>query len=344
MEARVPRLDGYAMPAEWTPHQATWLAWPYDPVTWPGKVLHAEDVFVQMMRALTPHEYVELLVRPIQETKVRQRLADERITNIRLHLMDYADSWIRDYGPTFVKNHAGDLATIDWTFNAWGNKYETLLKDDKIPPRLDPILKVPRYEAPLVMEGGSIEVNGAGTVLTTEQCLLNPNRNPHLSNDEIETHLRDFLGVSQILWLKEGIEGDDTDGHIDDLARFVDASTLVAAVETDPNDPNRAILDDNLRRLQSFRDPNGRPFRVVTLPMPGRVGDDEGRLPASYANFYIGNGVVLLPVFGDPNDARAEAILGQLFPGRRIVPIRCEDLVLGMGTLHCVTQQQPAVG
>jgi agmatine deiminase len=334
--APTPRSLGYAMPAEWAPHEATWLAWPHDPVTWPDRVPMAEEVYVQMIRALAPHERVELLVKDAAtKNRARSLLKDAGVhANVRFHDIPTADSWFRDYGPTFVKNAAGEVGYVDWVFNAWGNKYETLLRDDGIPA----------FETDVVMEGGSIEVNGAGTVLTTEQCLLNRNRNPHLSRAQIEDVLREHLGVDQVLWLKEGIVGDDTDGHIDDLARFVDATTIVAAVEPDPADENHAILEDNLRRLHTFRDSNGRPYRIVELPMPGYVGDEEGRLPASYANFYIANGVVLLPTFGHPNDADAQRVLQGLFPTRRVVPIRCEDLVYGMGTLHCVTQQQPAAG
>lgn len=330
------------MPAEWSPHAATWLAWPHDPATWPGKVREAEEVFVQMIRALAPHERVELLVKDAAtESGVQARLADERVANVRLHRIPTADSWIRDYGPLFVKNDRGEVAFVDWVFNAWGGKYEALLADDGIPPRLEPVLGLRRFEAGLVLEGGSIDVNGAGTLLTTEQCLLNRNRNPSRSRAEIEQALRGFLGATHVLWLPEGIEGDDTDGHIDDVARFVDARTIVAAVEPDPRDANHRILRGNLERLRALRDPAGRPFRIVELPMPGRVEGPDGRLPASYANFYIANRVVLLPVFGQANDRRAQAALAPLFPGRRIVPIRCEHLVMGLGAIHCVTQQQP---
>lgn len=342
-EQVTPRSLGYRMPPEWAPHAATWLAWPHDPVTWPDRVPQVEEVYVQILAALTPHERVELLVKDASlEERVRRRLLQEGITNVRLHRISTADSWIRDYGPTFVKDAAGGLAFVDWVFNAWGNKYETLLPDDSIPPKLEPILGLRRFEADVVMEGGSIEVNGAGSVLTTEQCLLHKNRNPDLDRGAVEGVLRDYLGVDQVLWLKQGIEGDDTDGHIDDIARFVDETTVVAAVEEDKTDPNHAILEENFRLLKSMKDAHGRPFKVVPLPMPGRVGDDEGRLPASYANFYIANSVVLLPTFGHKNDEKAQATLQGLFPGRKVVPIRCEDVVYGMGTLHCLSQQQPS--
>ena len=244
-------------------------------------------------------------------------------------------------GPVGRDRDRGDLAMVKWRFNAWGNKYDTLLADDEIPYKLQPHLGLPMFEAGIVMEGGSLDVNGAGTLLTTEQCLLHKNRNPDLTKADIERRLADFLGVRHFLWLGDGIEADDTDGHVDDIARFVDASTVVAAVEDDPKDANHAPLATNLERLKRMTDQDGRPLTVVELPMPGRVADDEGRLPASYANFYIANGVVLLPIFGAKNDARATEIVRKCFPTRRVVPIRCEDLVFGMGTLHCITQQQP---
>ncbi|MBI2077568.1 MAG: agmatine deiminase family protein [Euryarchaeota archaeon] len=345
--APTPRELGFSMPAEWEPHEATWLAWPKDPVTWPDRVPKAEAAFVEMMRALTPHERVDLLVDDAaSEAKVRKRLRDEGVDNVAFHRVRTADSWIRDYGPNFVKGgqkNKHEVAYNRWRFNAWGGKYDTLLPDDGIPERLPTIQRLRRFTPGLVMEGGSIEVNGAGTVLTTEQCLLNKNRNPTLRRPAIEAALRDHLGVEQVLWLHEGIVGDDTDGHIDDIARFTDANTIVAAVEPDEAEPNHAILEKNLAALKAMRDARGKPFRIVPLPMPGRVATDDGEpLPASYANFYIGNKVALVPAFGHPNDRRAAAVLGERLPGRKVVPIRCEDLVWGMGTIHCVSQQQPA--
>jgi agmatine deiminase len=327
-----------------------------------------------MMAALALHETVNLLVDDEEsEQSVRARCTFEGAEQIRFHLIETVDSWIRDYGPNFLvadvsdtlqlvadlreglaiegddklKFVGHDLAYNDWIFNAWGNKYEELKKDDSIPARLESILNLPRFEPGIVMEGGSIEVNGAGCVLTTEQCLLNPNRNPHLRRAEIEQYLKDYLGVQRVLWLSEGIVGDDTDGHIDDIARFVSATTIVCAVEDDPADANYEILQDNLDRLRHMSDVQGRPFEIVTLPMPDAVGGTStdtrnlDRLPASYANFYIANGVVLAPIFGHANDARALAVLEKVFPDRQVVEINCEPLVWGMGTIHCVTQQQP---
>lgn len=343
-----PAALGFHMPAEWRPHAATWLTWPKDPETWPDRVPQIEEIYLRMMAALTPHETVNLLVDDeTAEQAVRERCTFPTAHNIRFHQIETVDSWIRDYGPNFLVNSRNEMAFNDWIFNAWGNKYEALKRDDNVPRVLEPALGMRRFEPGIVMEGGSIEVNGAGCVLTTEQCLLNPNRNPELSREEIEEHLRSYLGVSKVLWLGEGIVGDDTDGHIDDIARFVAENVIVCAVETDPQDANYDLLQDNLARLQSMTDANGRGFEIVTLPMPGVVGGTStdtrnlDRLPASYANFYIANSVVLAPVFGHQHDARAIETLQRVFPDRRVVAINCEPLVWGMGTIHCVTQQQP---
>lgn len=371
-----PAELGYYMPAEWRRHSATWLTWPKDPETWPGRVPQVEEIYLQMMAALAPHETVNLLVDDeATERSVRSRCKFTGAENIRFHRLRTVDSWIRDYGPNFLVNdemsdkpqsvadspegprgNANDklrfirqsLAYNDWIFNAWGNKYEVLKQDNEIPARLESVLKVPRFEPGIVMEGGSIEVNGAGVALTTEQCLLNANRNPHLDRAQLEAYLRAYLGVQKVLWLGEGIVGDDTDGHIDDIARFVSGRTIVCAVEDDPTDANYEILQDNLDRLRHMTDAACREFDIVTLPMPGIVGGTStdtrnlDRLPASYANFYIANDVVLAPVFGHANDARAMSTLRTLFRDRRVVAINCEPLVWGMGTIHCVTQQQPA--
>ena len=366
-----PAELGYRMPAEWHRHSATWLTWPKDPETWPDRVPQVEEIYLRMMAALVPYAIVNLLVDDEEtETSVRERCAFPNAENIRCHQIPTIDSWIRDYGPNFVLSDklqfvtnsrrtspggADDkpkfvgqaLAYNDWVFNAWGNKYEELKKDDSIPARLESFLQVPRFEPGIVMEGGSIDVNGAGCVLTTEQCLLNPNRNPQLSKKEIEQYLRSYLGVEKVLWLGEGIVGDDTDGHIDDIARFIAPEVIVCAVEDDSEDANYKLLQDNLHRLRTMTDVKGSPFQIVTLPMPGVVGGtstharDLDRLPASYANFYIANKVVLVPIFGQANDARALETLQLIFPDRRVMGINCEPLVWGMGTIHCITQQQP---
>ena len=343
-----PAELGYRMPAEWHRHTATWLTWPKDPETWPDRIPQAEEVFLKIMAALAPNETINLLVDDAAtEDAVRSRCNFAGAENVRFYQIVAVDSWIRDYGPNFVVNEHGGLAYNDWVFNAWGNKYEELKKDDSIPARLEKVLKVPRFEPGIVMEGGSIEVNGAGCVLTTEQCLLNPNRNPHLSRAEIEKYLKDYLGVEKVLWLGEGIVGDDTDGHIDDIARFVTPDVIVCSVEDDPQDANYEILQDNLGRLQKMNDGRGRPFEIIPLPMPGMVGGTStdarnlDRLPASYANFYIANNVVLAPIFGHANDRPALETLERVFPDRKVLGINCEPLVWGMGTIHCLTQQQP---
>ncbi|MFN2454955.1 MAG: agmatine/peptidylarginine deiminase [Pyrinomonadaceae bacterium] len=340
---QTPASLGYRMPPEWYTHAATWLAWPKDPLTWPDRVPQAEEIFLQMIRALAPHETVNLLVDDEEtENAVRQRCDFPEAGSVRFHRLETIDSWIRDYGPNFIINNNGELAYNDWIFNAWGDKYAELKGDNAIPQQLQNTLNVPRFEPGIVLEGGSIDVNGAGVVLTTEQCLLNPNRNPQLDRNEIEQRLKDYLGVEHVLWLGEGIVGDDTDGHIDDIARFVSPSTIVCVLEEDPADENYKLLLDNYERLSHARDARGRAFEIIPLPMPGHIGGREGRLPASYANFYIANNTVLLPVYNHPNDARATGILQKLFPDRKVVPINCEPLIWGMGAIHCLTQQQPA--
>ena len=344
MRSRTPAELGYRMPAEWRPHRATWLAWPKDPLTWPDRVPQVEEIFLRMIAALSTREMVCLLVEDREvEQSIRRRCNFPGVENVRFHPISTVDSWIRDYGPNFIIRGESELAYNDWIFNAWGDKYEELKKDDSIPRRLEGVLKVPRFEPGIVLEGGSIEVNGAGVVMTTEQCLLNPNRNPQLDRSGIEGYLKDYLGVEKVLWLGEGIAGDDTDGHIDDLARFVSPTAIVCAIEDDPTDANYEILQDNYRRLRHATDARGHKYEIVTLPMPGFVGGREERLPASYANFYIANNTVLLPIFGHPNDARAAETLQKLFTDRKVVPIHCEPLLWGMGTIHCVTQQQPAI-
>jgi agmatine deiminase len=347
-EHKTPAELGFYMPAEWHSHAGTWLTWPTDPETWPGRVDQVEEIYLELIAALAPHEIVNVLVDDEETAQaVRQRFSFAAAGNVRFRNIPTVDSWIRDYGPNFLIDRNGAGAFNDWVFNAWGDKYEELKKDDRVPRLLEPILRMPRFEPRIVMEGGSIEVNGEGCVLTTEQCLLNPNRNPQLSRAQIEDYLKNYLGVAKVLWLGEGIVGDDTDGHIDDIARFVSSRTIVCAVEEDPADANYEILEDNLARLRSMTDVDGRPFDIVTLPMPGVVGGEStttrnlDRLPASYANFYIANNVVLLPVFGHANDARAAEILQDVFPNRRVIPINCEPLVWGMGSIHCLTQQQP---
>jgi agmatine deiminase len=347
---KTPAELGFYMPPEWRPHAGTWLTWPKDPETWPGRVERVEEIYLEIISALCPHEVVNVLVNDVEtELAVRRRCSFPGAENVQFHHIRTVDSWIRDYGPNFLVSDDGAGAFNHWIFNAWGDKYEALLQDNDVPQLLEPILRLPRFTPGIVLEGGAIDVDGNGCVLTTEQCLLNPNRNPQLSRTEIETYLMNYLGVKKVLWLGEGIVGDDTDGHIDDIARFVSPGVIVCALEDDPRDANYELLQDNFARLKHMTDANDRPFEIVTLPMPGIVGGEStetrnlDRLPASYANFYIANNVVLLPVFGHANDSRARDILQTVFPDRRVIPIDCEPLVWGMGTIHCLTQQQPRI-
>lgn len=345
-----PASLGYRMPAEWERHAATWLAWPHNEETWGQRLPQVRAIYLQMMAALLPHEQVHLLVNDdATANQVAQQVA--ALTSHMNHLILYPcptiDAWLRDSGPTFLvpppANAAPALALVDWQFNAWGNKYPELAGDNHLPRWLAECLNLQRFDAGIVLEGGSIDVNGLGSCLTSEQCLLNRNRNPHLSQAGIERYLHDFLNVRHVIWLGEGIAGDDTDGHVDDVARFVDPTTVVCALTDDPQDINYAALQDNFRRLQAATDQDGRPLQVIPLPMPGPLRADDGSLPASYANFYIANGVVLVPVYRHPNDQLALDILQRVFPQRRIVAIPCEPLVWGLGAIHCVTQQQPAL-
>ena len=306
------------------------------------------EVWLQMIGALAPHERVSLLVNDAaaeREVAARLQRAGAALENVTLLRIPTVDVWMRDYGPTFVTRMSNEqpLACNDWIFNGWGGKYKTYEDDDRVTREIVRLLNIPVFAHEIILEGGSIDVNGAGTCLTTEQCLLNRNRNPQLSREQIEKILKDSLGVSHVIWLGEGIVGDDTDGHVDDIARFVDATTVVCAVESDPKDDNYMLLQNNLERLRSATDQNGEKLSVVTLPCPGPVYSDGMRLPASYANFYVANEIVLVPVFDHPNDAEALGILQEVFPQRRVVGLPCTEVVAGLGALHCVTQQEPAV-
>lgn len=342
---RTAQALGYHMPAEWEAHDAVWLSWPHDRETFPD-LAAVEAAYVEIIAALRGSETVNLLVTGERmRLRVEAMLEEEDVDtgHVRFHVADYADVWFRDYGPTFVVNpKTGGLAMVNWTFNAWGEKYSELMGDTRIPLFMNREMNLPIFTPGIVMEGGSIEVNGRGTVLTTEACLLNPNRNPDLSREEIEAYLEAYLGAGHVIWLKQGIAGDDTDGHIDDIARFVNPTTVLCAVEENEDDVNYAVLQENYEILRSSTDQDGNPLRVIPLPMPGAVGGEE-RLPASYANFYIGNTVVLVPVFGHPNDEVALARVRQVFPDREIVGIDCTAMVPGFGSIHCISQQQPSV-
>ena len=348
-----PASLGFRMPAEWEPHAATWLAWPHNQETWPGKFERIPEIYVQLVNALHRTERVNICVNDASTAaSVRQQLhaAGVALSQVALHEIPTNDAWARDHGPIFLTRRHPDtaeLALTNWTFNAWGSKYPPWDLDNAVPQQIAQHLGITSFTPDLVLEGGSIDVNGCGMLLTTESCLLNPNRNPTLSRSDIEDALRGYLGVTHIGWLGDGIVGDDTDGHVDDIARFVDPTTVVCAVEDDPTDVNYKPLQDNLERLQHMMDQAGQPLHVLPLPMPGPVeqaGEQAGkRLPASYANFYIANAVVLVPTYDHPNDQPALALLQELFPTRRVVGIPCADLVLGFGAIHCLTMQQPGL-
>jgi len=334
------------MPAEWEPHRATWLAWPHNRETWPDQLEIVKDVWAQMVNAISPRERVCLLVNdePAQaEAEKRLKSVGAVMEQVSFHRIPTVDVWVRDYGPTFVTKGEGEarLAFNDWIFDGWGGKYESHRKDDGVAKTMARLLGVPVFEHPIILEGGSIDVNGRGACLTTEQCLLNPNRNPRLGRSAIEGVLGDSLGVDHFIWLGRGIVGDDTDGHVDDIARFVDPTTVVCAVEDDVRDENYVPLRENYERLQGARDQDGRKLDVFSLPMPGKVFYEGARLPASYANFYIANGLVLVPTYNHPNDSLALGILGELFPDRTVLGIPCASVVIGLGAIHCVTQQEP---
>ena len=335
-------------PAEWGPHRATWLAWPHKEASWPGILERIPPLFVEMVRALATGERVEILVRDETDAaNVRSLLeaAAVGMSRVGLHAIPTDDAWIRDHGPTFVtREDPPAIAAVDWGYNAWGGKYPPWDLDVQVAGRIAALLGVERHQGGFILEGGSIDGDGDGTILTTESCLLNPNRNPELTRADIEERLRRFLGARRILWLGDGIVGDDTDGHVDDLTRFVAPGVVVTVVEDDPADENHRVLADNLARLQGMEDARGRSLTVVKLPMPAPVVWEDQRLPASYANFYVANAVVLVPVFADPRDAEALDTLARLFPGRRVVPIPARDLVWGLGACHCLTQQEPSIG
>jgi agmatine deiminase len=338
------KMAGFRMPAEWEPHRATYMTWPHNPETWPGKFDPVPAQYAAVVAALSHFETVRMLVK--DEAAEHQAAALLRQAGVRMEsveLLSYAtnDSWLRDYGPIFVGRADGTQLALDWRFNSWGEKYGAYNLDDVIPRQLAARYGFECLEVPMVLEGGSIDVNGAGSLLTTESCLLNPNRNPDMTKAEIEEYLRVYLGVSNVLWLGDGIAGDDTDGHVDDLARFVSRDTIVTVIEEDPAEANHRPLMDNVKRLRAMRDQDGKPFRIETLPMPPPLHHEGQRLPASYANFYIANGAILMPTFGCPTDEQALSILRRLLPGRKVLGLPCLDLVWGLGTIHCLTQQHP---
>jgi len=349
---RSPASLGYWFPPEWAVHSGTWLSWPRpEGISFPGGYDAVPENLARIIRQIESRETVHINVPDENWERIVLRQLRQYgcpVRRVRFHRIPTNECWCRDHGPAFVVKRPGPRggrgrgAVVDWGFNAWGGKYPPWDADDAVPTRVAEELGLPVFHPGIVMEGGAVDFNGAGTVMTTEACLLNGNRNPGLSRRRIERYLKDFYGQQHVVWLGEGIVGDDTDGHIDDLARFVSATTVVMGVEEDPRDANYGILREQVRRLRLSRDQAGRPFEVVELPMPGVVERQGQRLPATYVNFYFVNGALLVPTYGNRrNDRRALEILQRLLPGRRVIGIDCRALIWGLGSIHCLTQQQP---
>lgn len=334
------------MPAEWEPQVAIWLSWPHKRTSWPGQFRPIPYVFAGIVAQISRFEEVRINCASALQPRAIRLCAKAGADMARVTFYDHPtnDAWCRDHGPIFVRNdRTKEIAVTDWVHTAWGGKYPPYDLDNTIPPLVAKKLKLRRFENDMVLEGGSIEVNGRGLLLTSEQCLLNKNRNPHLTREQIEQNLRDYLGVKTVLWVGEGIVGDDTDGHIDDITRFYQADGFITCVESNRRDPNHKLLAENLERLRAFRTPEGRKFSIVELPMPKPFAFQGQQVPASYANFLIINGAVLVPTFRQKKrDAEACAIIGGCFPGREVIPVDCYELIWGLGTLHCISQQQPA--
>jgi agmatine deiminase len=353
----LPHALGYRMPAEWEPHEATWLAWPHNPEDWPGKFSSIPWLYAEIVRLIAQREHVHLIV---ENGAMRRRVAGMldragvNLDRVTFHAWRTDRGWTRDSGPIFVRDPEGRVGLTCWRFNGWA-KYDDWRLDAQLPERVTKVLGLPQWhpfiqnkngsKRHIVLEGGSIDSNGAGTLLTTCECLLSEvqQRNPGVGREQLERVFHDYLGIDQVIWLGRGIAGDDTHGHVDDIARFVAPATVVAAVERDTSDPNHAPLAENLMQLRATRTPAGKQFTVVELPLPRPIVFRRQRLPASYANFYIANGVVLVPTFHDRNDRVALNLLAEVFADRDVVGVHCMDLIWGLGALHCMTQQQPAV-
>lgn len=343
-----PQSLGYTFPAEWEKHEATWLTFPLNRDTWEGekwdKMLPA---YFQFIRLLAEGEIVNIILPDADIANWVQGELESYGTNtkrVRYHYTSTNDSWARDHGPAFVVNRAErKKAIVNWEYNAWGGKYPPFDADNRLPTFIAQQLGLTRFDAGIVMEGGSVEFNGQGTLLTTRHCLLNKNRNPRLNQNQIEEHLQKFYGVSQILWLDEGIVGDDTDGHIDDIVRFINADTVLTVVEENRLDDNYLILQKNLSDLKMMRLANGQALNIIELPMPAPVETDGIRLPASYANFYIANGRVIVPTFSCKEDEKAIKIIEKCFPDRQVVGVNSRNIIWGLGSFHCLSQQEPSI-
>ena len=348
MKNESPQSLGYYFPAEFAPHQSTWLSWPHKEASWPGKIDSIFPSYIEFIKKLSRFESVSInVVDAIMENSARNLLLQNNadLSNVFFHIHPTNDAWCRDHGPAFLlnQNDKSKKAIVDWNYNAWGNKYPPFDLDDVIPTLIGKKLGLPVFNPGIIMEGGSVDFNGAGTVITSTACLLNPNRNPHLSQIEIEKYLINFYGQEQVLWVDEGIVGDDTDGHIDDTVRFINQDTVVTVVEENINDDNYPLLQHNLTQLRKMRLLNGKQLNILELPMPDDVIWEDQRLPASYANFYIANNQVIVPTFRGPKDEKAIHILETCFPNREIVGIDSTDIIWGLGSFHCLSQQEPAL-
>jgi len=341
-----PKELGFYFPAEFAPQRAMWLSWPHKEASWPGKIDSIYPVYAKFIALIAEGQRVCINV--ANEAMKQQAVAYLDKAGVDFSQVDFFfhptnDAWCRDHGPAFlIQKDTGKKAIVDWGYNAWGDKYPPYDLDDVIPTLIGEKLGLPVFHPGIVMEGGSVEFNGKGTLLTTTACLLNKNRNPHLTQNQIEKYLLDFYGVSHILWLGDGIVGDDTDGHIDDITRFVNETTVVTVVEENKQDENYVLLQENLHSLHAMKLENGAPLNLVELPMPKPVIYDGQRLPASYANFYIGNKYVVMPTFrDDKNDVKALDILQECFPSRKVVGLDSTDIIWGLGSFHCLSQQEP---
>jgi agmatine deiminase len=336
-----PADDGFFMPAEWTPHGRCWMAWPCRAELWGDHMEAARDAYAEVATAIARFEPVTMVAKPRSVAEVSLRAGST--AGVSVFSLPHDDSWMRDMGPTFVVDGSGQVAGVDWQWNAWGNKYPDHDRDAEVAKNVLEHLGMRRYEAPFVLEGGAIHTDGDGTLITTESVLLNPNRNPGIDRAQMEGLLAAYLGIRKVIWLGQGLTDDDTDGHVDNLACFVRPGVVVALGSNDPEDSNFKILQDNLGRLRAATDANGRSLEVVEIEQPrARLLEDGRRMGLSYINFYIANGGVIIPAFEDPQDARAYDTLNKLFPGREVVQIPALEILHGGGGIHCITQQQPA--
>lgn len=345
---KIPKQLGYRFPAEWEEHEATWLSWPHKEESWPDKLQEIYPNYSEFIKIISQDEFVRINVK---DEKMRKFAMDcimqagAKLENIEFYFHETNDAWCRDHGPAFLINKDAEEQKIilDWGFNAWGGKYPPFELDDVIPTKIGEEFGLPVIYPGIIMEGGSVEFNGKGTILTSKSCLLNKNRNPHLSQEEVEQYLKDFYCVEQILWVEDGIIGDDTDGHVDDTIRFVNENTVLTVVEDNKEDENYEILQTNLRQLQEMRLLDGTPLNIVELPMPDPVIWEDQRLPASYANFYIANKSVIVPTYQCAKDQMALDIIQNCFPDRKVVGIDSTDIIWGLGSFHCLSQQEPLV-